>query len=147
MEELWEARSTAGGLPRQDPTRKPPQPATGYRLICEGGQMVARGGPATRGERRAYALRCEAVRRANRNMASLVADFKLKFNVGRRGRGGGGRGSGEVGWGRGARGGAAVAGVIYIWGAVQPLANDRHRMPARARAGGVKAPHPHHHPM
>jgi hypothetical protein len=81
MSALWAARSTAGGLPQQTPLKTPPPPPTAYRLVFEGGGLAARSGGWSRLERRGHVLACDDVRRLNRNMASLKADFLLKLRV------------------------------------------------------------------
>jgi hypothetical protein len=84
MAALWAARSTAGGLPQQSPFKPPPPPSTGYRLVYEGAGLSARSGGWSKLERRGHVLACDDVRRLNRNMASLKADFLLKLRVRRR---------------------------------------------------------------
>jgi hypothetical protein len=81
MAALWTARSTAGGLPQQSPFKPPPPPSTGYRLVYEGAGLSARSGGWSKLERRGHVLACDDVRRLNRNMASLKADFLLKLRV------------------------------------------------------------------
>jgi hypothetical protein len=81
MAALWAARSTAGGLPQQSPFKPPPPPSTGYRLVYEGAGLSARSGGWSKLERRGHVLACDDVRRLNRNMASLKADFLLKLRV------------------------------------------------------------------
>jgi len=86
----------SGGLPCQIPLRSPPPPPNSYRLLYEGGGLSVRGGGWSRLEARGYVLACDDVRRLNRNMASLKADFLLKKQVGGGGdvcvSGGGGKG-------------------------------------------------------
>ena len=74
-------KSAVAGLPVQDPLKAPPKPSTTYRLMHEGGALQARGGPLNRSEKRQYQLGCDEIRKQNRNIASLKADFLLKFNV------------------------------------------------------------------
>jgi hypothetical protein len=49
--------------------------------VFEGGALAARGGFWSRNEKRGHVLACDDVRRLNRNMASLKADFLLKKQV------------------------------------------------------------------
>eukprot|EP00775_Hariotina_reticulata_P002259 gene2259-2572_t len=62
---LWEKQSTAGGLPQQIPLKPPSPPPTHYSRL----------------ERRGHVLAADEVRRLNRNMASLKADFLLKLKA------------------------------------------------------------------
>lgn len=50
-------------------------------MVMEGGSLSARSGPWSRLERRSAQLNADEARKANRNMASLKADFQLKLQV------------------------------------------------------------------
>lgn len=81
MAKLWSHRSTAAGLPQQDPLKYPDMPSTSYRLLRDGGALYARGGPLTKVEKGAVLLERDDIRRMNRNMASIAATHKIKWQV------------------------------------------------------------------
>lgn len=65
--------------PRDPPPKTIPAKGSGYRLIWESGRLTARGGPPAPQEKRAHRLAADEARRLNRNIASLHADFRLKW--------------------------------------------------------------------
>ncbi|KAI8466914.1 MAG: hypothetical protein J3K34DRAFT_460646 [Monoraphidium minutum] len=81
MRSLYEGRSTAAGLPVQEPLKPPRPPGSTFRLIWEGGCLHARGGAPAAQERRLHRLASDEVRRLNRNIASMHADFRIKWRV------------------------------------------------------------------